>query len=138
MKYKKNIKLIKLLRLKDDRGQLTVAEYKDHIPFEIRRIYFISNVVKSAVRGGHAHRTLQQVIIAIKGSFDIHLDDGRVKRTIHLDSNCVGLFVGSMIWRRLTNFSDDAICLVLASNHYDEDDYYSNYVEFINDLNMAG
>jgi len=131
-------KLINLLQITDNRGQLTVAECKHHIPFEIRRIYFISDVVKGAHRGGHAHRTLQQVIIAIKGSFDIYLDDGHIRTNIHLDSNHVGLYVGSMTWRKLTSFSDDAICLVLASNDYDDTDYYADYVEFINDLNKAG
>jgi len=130
-----NIKLIELLRVMDDRGQLAIAEYNDHIPFEIRRIYFTSDTVKGATRGDHANRTLQQVIIAIKGSFDVHLDDSSVKRIIHLDSNYVGLYVGPKIWRRLTGFSNDAICLVLASNNYDNTDYYSDYSEFINDVN---
>lgn len=131
-------KLINLLQFRDDRGQLTIAECKDHIPFEIRRVYFISDVVKGSDRGGHAHRTLQQVIIAIHGSFDVHLDDGCIKKTIRLDSNQVGLYVGSMTWRLLNGFSDDAICLVLASNAYDNTDYYSDYSQFINDVNKVG
>ena len=130
-----NFKLIELPQFNDNRGQLTVAEYKHHIPFEIRRIYFISDIVEGSDRGGHAHRTLQQVIIAIKGSFDVHLDDGCIKRSIHLDSNHVVLYVGSKTWRLLTSFSDGAICLVLASNYYDNTDYYSDYGEFINDVN---
>jgi len=133
----KNIKLIEFLRVRDDRGQLTIAEYNDHIPFEIRRIYLVSDTVKGAARGDHANKTLQQVIIAIKGSFDVHLDDGSVKRIVHLDSSNVGLYIGSKIWRRLTSFSNDAMCLVLASSNYDNTDYYSDYDEFINDVNKS-
>ncbi len=130
--------LIKLPQFLDSRGELTCAEYKNHIPFEIRRVYFINNVPKGASRAGHAHKTLQQVIIPISGSFDVHLDDGHSQKSLHLDSNSLALYICPMVWKLLDNFSADATCLILASNLYDPVDYYHDYSEFMRDIVKVG
>jgi hypothetical protein len=87
-----------------------------------------------AERGGHAHKALHQLIIAISGSFDIHLDDGHEKKTIHMNRSYYGLYVCPMMWREIDNFSSGAVCMVLASNYFDEDDYYRDYSKFISDV----
>jgi len=130
--------LIKLPQFLDSRGELTCAEYKRQIPFEIKRVFFIADIPKGAGRAGHAHKTLEQVIIPIRGAFDVHLDDGHIQKSIHLNSNDLGLYICPMIWKRLDNFSTDAICLVLASDLYDATDYYEDYSDFIRDIPKAG
>lgn len=131
-------RLIKLPQFLDSRGELTCAEYKSQIPFEIKRVFFITDIPKGAQRAGHAHKTLEQVIIPIRGSFDVHLDDGHIQKSIHLNSNDLGLYICPMIWKRLDNFSTDATCLVLASDLYDATDYYEDYSDFIRDILKAG
>lgn len=130
--------LIKLPQFLDSRGELTCAEYKNQIPFEIQRVFFITDIPKGAQRAGHAHKTLEQVIIPIRGSFDVHLDDGHIQKTIPLNSNDLGLYICPMIWKRLDNFSADATCLVLASDLYDATDYYEDYSDFIRDIVKVG
>lgn len=122
--------LIELPRIHDRRGNLTFIEGGRHIPFAIERVYYLYDVPGGAERGGHAHKALQQLIIAMSGSFDVVLDDGRSTRRIHLNRSYIGLCVGKMIWRELENFSSGSVCMVLASNRYDEDDYYRDYAEF--------
>lgn len=122
-----------LPRINDPRGNLTFIEENRHIPFDIRRVYYLYDVPGGAERGGHAHKDLHQFIIAMSGSFDIHLDDGYAKKTIHMNRSYYGLYVCPMIWREIDNFSSGAVCLVLASNYYDELDYYRDHNEFIND-----
>jgi hypothetical protein len=123
-----------LPRINDPRGNLTFVEAHRHVPFDIRRVYYLYDVPGGAERGGHAHRALHQLIIAMSGSFDIHLDDGRAKKTIHLNRSYNGLYVCPMIWREIDNFSSGAVCMVLASDFYDEKDYYRNYNLFIDDV----
>lgn len=130
--------LIKLPQFLDSRGELTCAEYKNQIPFEIRRIFFITGIPEGAQRAGHAHKTLEQVIIPISGSFDVHLDDGHTQKSIHLDSNSLALYICPMVWKLLDNFSTDATCLVLASSFYDVTDCYNEYDEFIRDMSKRG
>jgi len=122
-----------LPRINDPRGNLTFVEGGRHIPFDIRRVYYLYDVPGGAERGGHAHKGLHQLIIAMSGSFDIHLDDGCGKKTIHMNRSYNGLYVCPMIWREIDNFSSGAVCMVLASDYYDENDYYREYNEFVAD-----
>jgi dTDP-4-dehydrorhamnose 3,5-epimerase-like enzyme len=124
-------KLIDLPKIADRRGNLTFVEGTRHVPFEIKRIYYLYDVPGGAERGGHAHRELQQLIVAISGSFDIVLDDGRQKQRYHLNRSYYGLYVCPMIWREMDNFSSGSVCLVLASNLYSESDYYRDYDQFV-------
>lgn len=120
--------------IKDHRGNLTFVEGNHHIPFDIKRVYWLYDVPGGAHRGGHAHKELQQFIIAASGSFDIVLDDGNKRTRFHLNRSFNGLFVPKMIWRELENFSSSSVCLVLASDFYYENDYYRNYDDFIKAL----
>ncbi len=129
-----NCKIIDLPKINDPRGNLTFVEAGHHIPFDIKRVYYLYDVPGGSERGGHAHKDLYQLIIAISGSLDIHLDDGHSKKTIHMNRSYYGLYVCPMIWREMDNFSSGAVCMVLASNYYDEADYYRNYDEFITDV----
>lgn len=130
-------RLVDLPKISDPRGNLTFVEGGQHIPFDIQRVYYLYDVPGGAERGGHAHKGLQQLIIAMSGSFDVVLDDGREKKRFHLNRSYSGLYVCPMIWRELDNFSSGSVCMVLASQRYDEDDYYRDYVEFMNTV-LAG
>lgn len=123
-------RLIELPKIGDPRGNLTFIEGGVHVPFAIERVYYLYDVPGGAERGGHAHRALHQLIVAMSGSFDVLLDDGRNRRQVHLNRSYFGLFVCPMIWRELTNFSSGSVCMVLASNRYDEADYYRDYAQF--------
>lgn len=127
-------KIIELPKIGEPRGNLTFIEGKRHIPFDIKRVYYLYDVPGGAERGGHAHKDLHQLIIAMSGSFDMVLDDGKKKKRFHLNRSYYGLYVCPMVWREMDNFSSGAVCLVLASNLYDESDYYRNYDDFITDL----
>ena len=129
--------IVDLPRINDPRGNLTFVEANRHIPFDIRRVYYLYDVPGGAERGGHAHKALHQLIIAMSGSFDIHLNDGHGKKTVHMDRSYYGLYVCPMIWREIDNFSSGAVCMVLASDYYDELDYYRDYNEFIHDAGGA-
>lgn len=124
-------RILDLPKISDPRGNLTFVEGGQQIPFAIQRVYYLYDVPGGAERGGHAHRDLHQLIIAMSGSFDVLLDDGSSKRRVHLNRSYVGLYVCPMIWRELDNFSSGSVCMVLASNRYDESDYYRNYAEFL-------
>lgn len=124
-------RIIDLPIIQDRRGNLTYIESKHHVPFEIQRVYYLYDVPGGSVRGGHAHRDLHQLIVAMSGSFDVALDDGHDRRRIHLNRSYNGLYVCPMIWRELDNFSSGSVCMVLASNLYDEADYYRDYNEFL-------
>lgn len=123
-------KIIDLPKISDPRGNLTFVEARNHIPFDIKRVYYLYDVPGGAERGGHAHKELYQLIIAMAGSFDVVLDDGQEKKRFHLDRSYYGLYVPKMIWRELDNFSSGSVCMVLASNKYEEDDYYRDYSEY--------
>ncbi len=123
-------RLVDLPKIADPRGNLTFIEGGRHVPFEIRRVYYLYDVPGGSARGGHAHKALHQLIVAMSGSFDVVLDDGRAKRRIHLNRSYNGLYVCPMIWRELDNFSSGSVCMVLASNLYDEDDYFRDYAAF--------
>jgi len=124
-------KLIELPKISDPRGSLTFIEANRHIPFGIERVYYLYDVPGGAERGGHAHKNLHQLIIAMSGSFDVVLDDGRNKRRIHLNRSYSGLYLCPMIWRELDNFSSGSVCMVLASAPYDENDYFREYQDYI-------
>ena len=124
-------KISDLPKIHDPRGNLTFIEANSHIPFDIKRVYYLYDVPGGTERGGHAHKELHQLIIAMSGSFDVILDDGKDKKRVHLNRSYIGLYVCPMIWRELDNFSSGAVCLVLASNRYDEVDYYRDYAEFM-------
>jgi len=130
-------RLIDLPKIADPRGNLTFVEGGNHIPFDIKRVYYLYDVPGGAERGGHAHKDLHQLIIAMSGSFDVVLDDGFEKKRFHLNRSYNGLYVCPMIWRELDNFSSGAVCMVLASNPYGESDYYRNYDEFKEALKVS-
>jgi dTDP-4-dehydrorhamnose 3,5-epimerase-like enzyme len=132
-----NCTILELPRIGDPRGNLTFVEGGKHIPFDIRRVYYLYDVPGGAERGGHAHKALHQLIIAMSGSFDIHLDDGFGKKTIHMNRSYNGLYVCPMIWREIDNFSSGAVCMVLASDYYDEQDYYRDYDTFVKNAMKA-
>jgi hypothetical protein len=124
-------KIVDLPRITDPRGNLTFIEGQRHVPFAIKRVYYLYDVPGGAERGGHAHKDLHQLIIALSGSFDVILDDGENKKRFHLNRSYYGIYVCPMIWRELDNFSSASVCMVLASNVYDEADYYRDHAEFV-------
>ena len=127
-------KIIELPKITDPRGNLTFVESSNQIPFDIQRVYYLYDVPGGSERGGHAHKGLNQLIIAMSGSFDVVLDDGKKKKRVHLSRSYYGLYVCPMIWRELDNFSSGSVCMVLASNKYDEADYYREYPEYLTAL----
>lgn len=124
-------KIIELPRIADPRGNLTAIEAQRDVNFEIKRVYYLYDVPGGATRAGHGHKTLQQLIIAMSGSFDVLLDDGANQEKYHLNRSYYGLYVAPMMWREINNFSSGSVCMVLASDHYDESDYYRYYEEFL-------
>lgn len=123
--------IIELDKHHHHKGNISVVENYQTIPFGVKRVYYLYDIPGGESRGGHAHKELQQLIIAVSGSFNVTLGDGNVKRTFMLNRPYQGLLVVPGIWRELDDFSSGAICLVLASHKYDEDDYIRNYDEFI-------
>lgn len=124
-------RIIELPRVGDPRGNLTFIEAGRHLPFDIRRVYYLYDVPGGASRAGHGHRQLRQLMIAMSGSFDVTLDDGREQVRHHLNRSYYGLYVGPMIWREIDNFSSGSVCVVLASEFYDESDYFRRYEDFL-------
>ena len=132
-----NCKIIEMPRIQDPRGNLTFIENSRHIPFDIQRVYYIYDVPGGSERGSHAHKNLHQLIIAMSGSFDVVLDDGRKKQRFHLNRSYYGLYVTPMMWRTIDNFSSGSVCLVLASAPYQENDYFRDYDEFMSEVNQS-
>lgn len=126
--------IVNLPKITDPRGNITFIEGGRHVPFEIQRVYYLYDTPGGAERGGHAHKELHQLIVAMSGSFDVILDNGMEKKRFHLNRSYYGLYVCPMIWRELDNFSSGSVCMVLASNFYDESDYYRDYQEFLKAL----
>lgn len=126
----KRERLIDLPKVVDRRGNLSFIEAENHIPFAISRAYWIYDVPGGQKRGSHAFKSQHEVIIALSGSFDVLLDDGKEKRTYPLNRSFRGLYIPNMMWRSLSNFSTNSVCLVIASNEYNEEDYIRNYKTF--------
>jgi dTDP-4-dehydrorhamnose 3,5-epimerase-like enzyme len=125
-----NCHLITLPKIEDRRGNLSVIE-NDIIPFEIKRVYYLYDIPSGAERGGHAHKVQLEFLIALSGSFDVVLNDGKQQTMITLNRPNVGLLIPTGIWRELQNFSSGSVCLVLASAVFDEDDYIRDFNEFL-------
>jgi hypothetical protein len=124
-------RIITLPKISDIRGNLSVIESGNHIPFEIQRVYYLYDVPGGSHRGGHAHKKLEQLIIAMSGSFDILLNDGTNEIRYHLNRSYIGLYIPQMVWREMDNFSSGAVCMAVASDKYSESDYYRNFDEFM-------
>lgn len=125
-----HIQLLDIPKIQDPRGNLAVIE-KDVIPFQIKRVYYLFDVPSNAYRGGHAHKDLYQVLIALSGSFDVIVDDANERKTITLNKPDKGLLIPTGIWRELENFSSGSVCLVLASEEFEEADYIRDYDDFV-------
>jgi len=126
-----NCSILQLPKIHNRAGNITALENNIHVPFDVKRVYYLYDVPAGEERGGHAHRELQQIVIAASGAFDVLLDDGVNKKIVHLDRPFMGLHIIPGIWRELLNFSSGAVCLVLASHIYDEKDYIRVYQDFL-------
>lgn len=124
-------RLIDLPKIQDARGNLTFIEGGRHLPFEVKRIFYLYDVPGGSMRAGHALKTCHQFIISLSGSFDVVLDDGSAKQRFHLNRSYYGLYVTPLTWRELDDFSSNSVCLVLASETYSEDDYFRDYPSFL-------
>lgn len=124
-----DIQIIKIPKIEDRRGNLSVVE-KDCVPFDIKRVYYLYDVPSGAYRGGHAHKEQLEFLIALSGSFEVIINDGKNKKSVMLNRPDEGLLISTGIWRELENFSSGAVCLVLASGVFDEDDYIRNFKTF--------
>ncbi len=127
----RDCRIIDLPKISEPRGNLTFIEGGVHIPFDIKRVYYLYDVPGGAERGAHGHRNLQQLIVAMSGSFDVVLDDGVSVNRFHMNRSYYGLYVSPMMWRDITNISSGAVIMVLASDFYTEDDYFRDYDEFL-------
>ena len=130
-------RMIDLPKVTDARGNLTFVEGGMHVPFDIRRVYYLYDVPGGAERGGHSHKQWHQLLIALSGSFDVVLDDGRSRVRQHLNRSYRGLYIPPMIWREIDNFSGGSVCLVLASEKFDEADYFRHYDDYRRALKVA-
>ena len=124
-------KLIDLPKINDPRGNLTFIEGQRHVPFDIKRVFYLYDVPGGADRGGHALKKCHQFLIAMSGSFDVIVYDGKEKQRIHLNRSYNGLYLPPMIWREMDNFSSGSVCLALASDTYSEADYFRNYADYL-------
>lgn len=120
----------------DERGQLVALEEDKDIPFAIKRVYYMYDTVEDVVRGRHAHKSLEQILVCIHGSCKILLDDGKEKKVVPLEKPYEGLYVPNNIWREMYDFSEDAVLMVLASDFYDEEDYIRDYDQFLDYINI--
>ena len=126
-----NCNVIELPKIHNRAGNITAINNLQEVPFEIKRVYYLYDIPGGEARGGHAHKALDQLLIAATGSFDITLDDGKSKKTVFLNRPNFGLLIKPGIWRDISNFSSGSICLVLASELYDENDYMRSYDDFL-------
>lgn len=124
-------RLINLPKITDPRGALTFVESNNHIPFAISRVYYIYELTEDAHRAGHAHKQLHQLLIPVTGSFDVIIDDGIQRTTHHMNQANIGIYIPPMLWREIIRPSNGAVCLALASDPYEESDYYRDYQEFL-------
>lgn len=124
--------IIQLPKFEDPRGNLSFIEEFKHMPFKIERAYWIYDVPGGEIRGGHAFKIQQEIIVALSGSFDVVVDDGQNKQTFSLNRSYYGLYLPAGLWRQMQNFSTNALALVLSSTHYDEEDYIYDYREYLN------
>jgi len=124
-------KIIDLPKISDPRGNLTFVEGGKHVPYEINRVFYLYDVPGGSDRGGHALKNCYQFLVAMSGSFDVILGDGRSTKRISLNRSYYGLLIPPLIWREMDNFSSGSVCMVLASHKYDESDYYRDYAEFM-------
>lgn len=134
----RDCKIVDLPKIEDRRGNLTFVEANRHIPFDINRVYYLYDVPGGAERGGHAHKELHQFMIAMSGSFDVLLDDGHTKFKFHLNRSYYGLYIPPMMWREIDNFSSGSVCMVLASEFFDEGDYFRDYQDFLKTARSGG
>lgn len=123
-----------LPRRLDARGNITFIEAEEHVPFRVQRVFYLYDVPGGAERGGHALKTCHQFLVAVSGSFDVLLDNGTEKKTVHLDRPYFGLHIPPLVWREMSNFSSGSVCLALASEHYDAQDYYREYSQYMEHL----
>lgn len=123
-------KIINLPKIEDPRGNLTFIEENNHIPFAIKRVYWIYDVPGGEVRGGHAYKKNNEFVIALSGSFDVIIKDGKTRKKFSLNRSYYGLYIPKMLWRSVENFSTNSLCLVLASEKYNEKDYLRNWDEY--------
>lgn len=130
-------RIIDLPKVADPRGNLTFLEGGKHIPFEIKRVFYLYDVPGGADRGGHALKTCEQFLIAMSGSFDVVIYDGREKQRIHLNRSYHGLYLPPMVWREIDNFSSGSVCLALASQGYNEGEYFRDYKNYLQALGGA-
>ena len=130
-----DIDIIDIPKIEDYRGNIAVIE-KEAVPFEIKRVYYLFDVPSSAQRGGHAHKVLWELLIPLSGSFDVVLKDGTSAKTITLNKPDKGLLIKSNIWRELENFSSGAVCLVVASDVFDEEDYIRDFGQFLKHVQL--
>jgi len=125
-----NCDIIELKKINNRAGNISVVENNLSIPFKINRVYYIYDVPGGSDRGGHAHKTLEQYVVAVSGAFDIIIDDGRNKKSIRLDRPYIALHIKKGIWREMRNFTSGSVCMVMASHPYDKEDYIDNYKVF--------
>lgn len=123
--------IINLPKIEDERGNLTFIEEENHIPFEIKRVYWIYDVPGGQKRGGHAFKEQQEFIVALSGSFDVVIDDGKQKQTFPLNRSYYGLYIPNGLWREMNNFSTNSLALVLSSTEFSEDDYIRDYQTYL-------
>lgn len=123
--------IIDLPKIVNEKGNLTPVNNGVQVPFDVKRIYYLYDVPGGATRGGHAHKELEQFIVSVSGSFDVILDDGENRKTVRLNRSYYGLYIPVLTWREIVNFSTGAVCLVLASKNYDEQEYIRDYDEFL-------
>lgn len=127
-------RIIELPKIEDPRGNLTFIEEENHIPFRIKRVYWIYDVPGGQIRGGHAFKKQQELIVALSGSFDVVVDNGKQKQTFSLNRSYYGLYIPAGLWREMNNFSTNSLAMVLSSTEFTEEDYIRNYQEYLNFL----